>query len=802
MKLRLSERRAMTVLEKGVLIGRLLLSMVFIRPQQPTKLLAVLRGTQRVSTLSMALLPCCKFPTRGQVHESRVCRTSKLIIRTWIIVPAIMSLILGSFISEALNREYGSQVAYEEHLLATRSSPHGEAHVAASDKGEIATSQLAKPAAVTSVGGKCTSRSSATSSLKPRRSARLSTIATKLQTPPSIGKARPQLERSQPTSTVDDALYPAPQFGAGLPLTFQPRGLTCVVVGTNRLAATRALAMLEADATVVIMSEKALENEDVADEIQYRVAEGQMSYVQVKDADWRELLEEASLVCVTDTLIGSAQRSERSVEAISEAAQALRIPINISDHPALSTYSFPSTHRFTGIDGPSSLQVAVSTNAKGCRLATRIKRDIVTRLPKSIGAAVDNVGMLRDHAKSMQVSDDDVETPLNSPVPQLDTPSLLSQATDKLALAGKAQAEESESQLRRMRWVHQMSEYYSYDALARITPDEMEGALSTWRGANGLPHHGQDGSEAVLPINGHEEGKKGTIYLVGSGPGHPGLLTVAALHVFKTATVILSDKLVPDEILALIPKTTRVHIAKKFPGNNEGAQNEMMELSLAAAQRGETVVRLKQGDPFVYGRGGEEVLYFRQNGFEAAVIPGVSSCMAGPAMLGIPVTQRGVAESMVLCTGVGRAGKKVQLPGYVRSRTLALLMGVARIGSIVEVLTGTDQPGRDGPAYPPHLPIAIIERASSPDQRAIHSTLQHVEEALKTLEERPPGMMLIGWAVLALEGKGRVDVLDHEADEATEGEFVQEWLGGKRWKVKEGLDEGWRALEGLVDLST
>ena len=77
-----------------------------------------------------------------------------------------------------------------------------------------------------------------------------------------------------------------------------------------------------------------------------------------------------------------------------------------------------------------------------------------------------------------------------------------------------------------------------------------------------------------------------------------------------------------------------------------------------------------------------------------------------------------------------------------------------------------------------------------------------MEEALKTLEERPPGMMLIGWAVLALEGKGWLYVLDHEADEATEGEFVQEWLGGKRWKVKEGLDEGWRALEGLVDLST
>jgi uroporphyrin-III C-methyltransferase len=735
-----------------------------------------------------------------------------------------MAIVLGRFISGALNREYANEVAYEEHLLAVRASGEGSKAVPGEPEGEVtAAPREAKE-------GKCTSRADSpitaasaltgTSALKPRRSARISAIAVngskgRSQTPPPIGQS-PLAQTSTAPSAEQDELYPAPRFGAGLPLTFQPHGQVCVVVGTNRLAATRALSMLEADAKVVIASETGVEDASFSDELRYRTTKGQMTFVQLQsgtdEAGWREWLleQEATLVCVTDTLIGSSKRSDRSVDAIAEAARALRIPINISDHPASSTFSFPSTHRFTGIAGPSSLQVAVSTNAKGCRLATRIKRDIVTRLPSSIGAAVDNVGMLRDHAKSMQVSDDDVETPLNSPVPQLDTPSLLSKASDQLAEAGArirdglthersdTQGEESESQLRRMRWVHQMSEYYSYDALARITPDEMEGALSTWRGANGLPHH--DGKSSV-PTLASGSSKKGTIYLVGSGPGHPGLLTVAALHVFRTATVILSDKLVPDEILALIPKTTRVHIAKKFPGNNEGAQNEMMELSLAAARRGETVVRLKQGDPFVYGRGGEEVLYFRQNGFEAAVIPGVSSAMAGPAMLGIPVTQRGVAESMVLCTGVGRAGKKVQLPGYVRARTLALLMGVARIGSIVEVLTGKDEPGRDGPAYPPHLPIAIIERASSPDQRAIHSTLQHVEEALKSLEERPPGMMLIGWAALALEGKGRVDVLDHEEDEERERAYGQEWLGGKRWKVVEGLDEGWKRLEGIVDLN-
>jgi uroporphyrin-III C-methyltransferase len=383
----------------------------------------------------------------------------------------------------------------------------------------------------------------------------------------------------------------------------------------------------------------------------------------------------------------------------------------------------------------------------------------------------------RRQSRERTVSEDDPDTPLNNPVEQLDTPSLLSGVSKQL---GHAEADE---QLRRMRWVHQMSEYYSFEALARMTEGEMDKALRTW----------EERAESTVPSLPQHEGrvgtveKKGRIFLIGSGPGHPGLLTLAAHHVLRSATLILSDKLVPSEILALIPPTTELHIAKKFPGNNEGAQNELMIQALEGARRGETVVRLKQGDPFVYGRGGEEVLYFREHGFESTVIPGVTSAIAGPEMVGIPVTQRGVAEGLVLVTGVGRAGKSVALPGYVKPRTLLVLMGVARIGNIVATLTDTSSDGRDGPAYPSHLPIAVIERASSPDQRVIVSTLANIEEAVKSVEERPPGMMVIGWSVLALEGKGRVDVLDG----SDESEVVQTWMAGDRWRIREGLEEGW-----------
>ena len=242
----------------------------------------------------------------------------------------------------------------------------------------------------------------------------------------------------------------------------------------------------------------------------------------------------------------------------------MHIPVNISDHPSLSTFTFPSVHRFSGADGQfSQLQVAVSTNGQGCRLSSRIKREIVSKLPNNVGMAVDNVGKLRLRARraaKTRLSEDDPDTPLNSAVPQLDTPNLLQRASFELR---KPKLDEHEQQTRRMRWVHQMSEYYPYETLARMTGEEMDKALATWDGNRPLPHH-EAGSSAG----------KGQIYLVGSGPGHPGLLTLAAQRALHSATLILSDKLVPTEVLDLIPSTTTLHIAKKFPGNNDGAQTK------------------------------------------------------------------------------------------------------------------------------------------------------------------------------------------------------------------------------------
>ncbi|EPQ60177.1 tetrapyrrole methylase [Gloeophyllum trabeum ATCC 11539] len=611
--------------------------------------------------------------------------------------------------------------------------------------------------------------------------------------------------------------YPAPKGGASLMLSFRPQ--TVLILGSNTIAAARAFAALESEADVIVLSKGGAQV--ACEELQYRAQEGEITLLDLStlprsssssdaaalDAYITNSRHQISLICVTDTVLGSDEslrRSKESAQEIYGVCQARNIPVNITDMPELCDFSFASTHRFNDpcTSEPTPLQIAVTTNGQGCRLAGRIRRDIVASLPKGVGCAVKKMGLLRGLAKALDVpaeTEDDVEQELNEetvistpnrPVPQRQTNTV---------------ENEAEAARRRMKWVAQVSEYWPIDRLANMTDEDMSTLLHggedmrvpTTSGVSNTPLAvGSSRSRHALCMCPLPTARKGRILLVGSGPGHPSLLTVAThAALTKHADLVLSDKLVPAAVLSLIPMHVEVRIARKFPGNAEGAQIEMMEAAVEAAKRGLTVVRLKQGDPTVYGRAGEEVLYFRAHGFEPLVVPGVSSALAGPTLAGIPVTQRGVAESFIVCTGVGRQGTQVMLPGYERGRTLLILMGVARLPQVLKALTNVEATdSREGPAYPPSLPIAVIERASMPDQRSICSTLDGIAAALESAgEQRPPGMIVVGWSVLALCGEGNVDVLDRGAalDDETR---VKRWLAGNSWRISEGLDSGWEAL--------
>ncbi|KAI9066461.1 uroporphyrin-III C-methyltransferase [Trametes sanguinea] len=605
--------------------------------------------------------------------------------------------------------------------------------------------------------------------------------------------------------------FPAPVGGASLLLSFRPVKKNVLIIGGNTIAAKRAFAALEADATVLVLVRGGLNA--ACEELRWRATQGQLELFDLdslpcSSASSVDVFRDAKavdtfiftrpapihLVCITDTVASSSaeyRRSHLSAQDIVQQCRHRRIPVNVTDMPDLCDFSFVSTQRFVDAEtgAPTPLQVGVTTNGHGCRLAGRIRRDIVSSLPRDIGAAVAKVGKLRELAKSsgeetdidaeQEITEDGAPFTPNQPVPQ-------------------RTQEES--------WVAQLSEYWPIRKLARLTEEEMRAVLDGHDGLGGTVSSASGASSPALSQGDSDISaslhdlslsppRRGRIFLVGSGPGHPSLLTVAThAALTKHADLVLSDKLVPDAVLALIPPGVEVRIARKFPGNAEGAQMELMEAAVEAAKRGLTVVRLKQGDPTVYGRAGEEVIYFRSHGFEPVVVPGVSSALAGPTFAGIPVTQRGAAESFIVCTGVGRQGKEVKLPGYERGRTLVILMGVARLPQVVQALRSEDPSvarRRDGPAYPPHTPIAIIERASMPDQRVISSTLKDIVAALDSVgEQRPPGMIVVGWSVPCLWELGDMSILDEGAEERDE-DRLRRWLGEKPWRITEGLNAEW-----------
>jgi len=299
---------------------------------------------------------------------------------------------------------------------------------------------------------------------------------------------------------------------------------------------------------------------------------------------------------------------------------------------------------------------------------------------------------------------------------------------------------------RRMRWLSQICEYWPLKRLCSITDSDIASILASYKVASAR-------EESALPtpatLDARLGRKRNHIILAGSGPGSPELLTAATLNAIKFADVILADKLVPSAVLDLIPRRTTVHIARKFPGNAEAAQNELLELGLAGLQSGKTVLRLKQGDPYLFGRGGEEVLWFRKKGWEAIVLPGVTSALSAPLFAGIPVTQRAVSDQVLICTGTGRKGQPCAPPEYVETRTVVLLMALHRLESLIESLVVKSEDSRTG-AWPKTTPCAIVERASCRDQRVIRSTLEHVVTAVEELGSRPPGLLILGKACTVL----------------------------------------------------
>ncbi|WP_256646569.1 siroheme synthase CysG [Thermomonas paludicola] len=233
--------------------------------------------------------------------------------------------------------------------------------------------------------------------------------------------------------------------------------------------------------------------------------------------------------------------------------------------------------------------------------------------------------------------------------------------------------------------------------------------------------------------------RRGRVALVGAGPGDPGLLTLRALRLLNEADVILHDRLVSDEVLALARRdATRIEVGKRLGGNHHATQQRIHALMIELAQAGKHVVRLKGGDPFVFGRGGEELEALRERGIDYEVVPGITAAVACAAHAGIPLTHRDHAQSLRLLTAHARDGEAshdwaaLAQPG----QTLAFYMGVSGLEQLRDNLVGH--------GLAASTPFALVENGSRPQQRVVAGTLAELPALARLHGVQAPALLIVG----------------------------------------------------------
>ncbi|MEY9891336.1 uroporphyrin-III C-methyltransferase/precorrin-2 dehydrogenase/sirohydrochlorin ferrochelatase [Catenulispora sp. MAP5-51] len=238
----------------------------------------------------------------------------------------------------------------------------------------------------------------------------------------------------------------------------------------------------------------------------------------------------------------------------------------------------------------------------------------------------------------------------------------------------------------------------------------------------------------------HHRGRTAGVALIGGGPGDPDLITVRGRRLLAEADVVVADRLGPRGLLDELAPDVEIIDASKIPYGRALAQDAINEVLIERAKAGKFVVRLKGGDPFVFGRGFEEVLACAEAGVPCSVVPGITSSISVPALAGIPVTHRGVAHEFTVVSGHVAPDNPKSLVDWTAlgrmTGTLVILMGIERIGAIAATLVAG---GRD-----PQTPVAVIQEGTMPGERRVQTTLGLIEAAVAEAGIRPPAIVVVG----------------------------------------------------------
>ena len=442
-----------------------------------------------------------------------------------------------------------------------------------------------------------------------------------------------------------------------LPLFMQLRAQPVVVVGGGRIAVRKVELLRKSGAQITVVSP------ELREELQRLASSGEIRHIPERFAEAH--VEGATIV------VAATNDHEVNV-AVSGAARARKIPVNVVDNPDLSTFIFPA------IVDRSPIIAAVSSGGESPVLARRVREQIEALLPQRLGALARFMGARR---KSVQ-------TTLGAFARRPFWERIATGFVGTRVLAGDDAAAEKafESELR----------------TSRLT------------GANGL----------------------GEVYLIGAGPGDPDLLTLRAQQLLQQADVVLYDRLVPDAVVG----RSRRDAERVFVGKDHGdhkAQDRINELLVDYARRGLRVARLKGGDPFVFGRGGEEIEVLTRHGIPYISVPGITAALGAASYAGIPLTHRRLAQSVTFVAGHVLDDDSLDWRALAGPRrTVVFYMGVSHLDLIVAKL-------RDSGAKADH-PVAIVERATLPDQRTLRGTLATIEEIARSAGVAAPALLIVG----------------------------------------------------------
>lgn len=373
-------------------------------------------------------------------------------------------------------------------------------------------------------------------------------------------------------------------------------------------------------------------------------------------------------------LVVSATGDDAADAAVYAAASRQQVFCNSVDNQAHSSYITPA------IVDRSPLVVAISSGGAAPVLARTVREKIEKLLPADFGRLADLAGRWRDRVKA-EVSDIRHrrrfwETLFGSDVPGL-------------AIGGQ------------------------YDRAE------------------------QRAAQLLLDFAGAER-RHGKAWLIGAGPGDPDLLTVRALRILQTADVIVHDRLVSKEVLALARRDADLVSVGKVPGSRKNSQEDINALLVELVRAGKDVCRLKGGDPFVFARGGEELEALHDAGFRAEVVPGITAAAGCAAYAGIPLTHRNASQSVVFAAAHGKESvDTLDWPSLARDRqTLVFYMAVGRFPLLMNRLIDH---GRT-----PDTPIAIVEKGTMPQQRVVHGRLGQLQLLAEARQIEPPAILIVG----------------------------------------------------------